>query len=47
MDRRPDQRVAHRIVGRHVNLPTGCLHGDNGYCQGMTGLNRAKLSTVT
>ena len=36
------QRAAHRIAGRHVYLSTGCLHGDHGYCQGMTGLNGAK-----
>jgi hypothetical protein len=43
-DRGPDQRVAHRIVGRHVYLPTGCLHGDDGYCQGMTRLNGANAT---
>jgi hypothetical protein len=36
------QRLAHRIVGRHVYLSTGCLHGDHGYCQNMTGLAGAK-----
>ena len=36
------QRLAHRIAGRHVYLSTGCLHGDHGYCQSMTGLNGAK-----
>jgi hypothetical protein len=29
-------------TGTHVYLSTGCLHGDHGYCQGMTGLAGAK-----
>lgn len=35
-------RLAHRIVGRHSYLSTGCLHGDHEYCQDMTGLAGAK-----
>lgn len=28
--------------GVHHYLSTGCLHGNHGYCQGMTGMNGAK-----
>jgi hypothetical protein len=33
----PLTRYAHHL-GVHAYLSTGCLHGDHGYCQGMTGL---------
>lgn len=29
-------------AGQHRYLSTGCVHGDHGYCKGMTGLNGAK-----
>lgn len=29
--------LATLVTGRHVYLSTGCLHGDHGYCQALTG----------
>ena len=31
-----------QATDEHVYLSTGCLYGDHGYCQGMTGMNGAK-----
>jgi hypothetical protein len=38
-------RIAHRL-GTHAYLSTGCLHGNHGYCQGMTGMAGAKRPGV-
>jgi hypothetical protein len=34
--------LAQLILGQHVYLSTGCLAGEHGYCQSMTGLAGSK-----
>jgi hypothetical protein len=30
------------LTGHHAYIATGCLHGDHGYCDSMTGLSGQK-----